>query len=191
VASGRLPPHQSVIVVGTQTYELDGALSSAVRPGPWHQQGAVDRYTLYVRTQAPASVHAVTQDHDPAPAVTVLAQSDNTESIRVHATAPVVVVRNVAWDGGWRATVSSNGGPEVTVPVDKRGLVQQVALPAGTDVVRFSYQPRHWLVASVLSEGAALLLLLLVIDIALRRWSDRWGSRRLGRRVFSRKGGPT
>jgi hypothetical protein len=191
VVSGRLPPHQSVIVVGTQTYELDGALSSAVRPGPWHQQGAVDRYTLYVRTQAPASVHAVTQDHDPAPAVTVLAQSDNTESIRVHATAPVVVVRNVAWDGGWRATVSSNGGPEVTVPVDKRGLVQQVALPAGTDVVRFSYQPRHWLVASVLSEGAALLLLLLVIDIALRRWSDRWGSRRLGRRVFSRKGGPT
>jgi hypothetical protein len=191
VVSGHLPSHQSVIVVGAQTYELDGALSSAVQPGPWHQQGSVDRYTLYVRTRGPASVYAVTQDHETAPAVTVLAQNDNTESLAVHAKAPIVVVRNVAWDGGWRASVSSNGGPEVTVPVDKRGLVQQVALPAGTDVVRFSYQPRHWLVASVLSEGAALLLLLLLIDIALRRWSSRWSRRRLELRVFSRRGGPT
>ena len=173
VVSGRLPPHQAVIVVGTQTYELDGALSSAVQPGPWRQQGSVDRYTLYVRS-AGSGVrlcgHAGTTTRPPRSRCSRRATTPR--PFAVHATAPVVVVRNVAWDGGWRASVSSNGGPEVTVPVDKRGLVQQVALPAGTDVVRFSYQPRHWLVASVLSEGAALLLLLLLVDIALRRWSS-------------------
>ncbi len=164
VISGRLPPHQADVVVGKRTYELDGALSSAVRPGPWRQLGVVDRYTLFVRTHAPASVYALASGHDAPPVVDVLTQSDNAASVRVRSRGPVVVVRDVAWDGGWRASVSSNGGPPVTVPVVKRGLVQQVALPAGSDVVRFSYQPRHWLVASLLSEGAALLLLLLLVD---------------------------
>ncbi len=182
VVSGRLPPHQSDILVGQTTYELDGALSYAVQPGPWRQQGSIDDYTLYVRTKAASPVYAVGRENDPAPHVEVLAQGDNSESIRVRADAPVVVVRDVAWDGGWQASSSSNGGPEVTVPVEKRDLVQEVKLPPGNDVVRFSYQPRHWLVASVLSEGATLLLLLLLVDIGLRR-SDRWGHwRRLRRR---------
>ena len=111
----------------------------------------------------------------------VLAQSDNAESVRVRARTPVLLVRDVAWDGGWQASVSSNGGPAETVPVVKHGLVQQVALPAGTDVVTFSYQPRHWLVARVLSEGAALLLLLLLVECVLRR-STRRGRWRRGLR---------
>jgi hypothetical protein len=173
VVSGRLPPHQSDILVGRTTYELDGALSRAVQPGPWRQQGSIHEYTLFVRTKAPTPVYAVGRDNDPAPHVEVLAQGDNSESIRVHARAPVAVVRDVAWDGGWQATSSSNGGPEVTVPVEKHGLVQEVKLPSGNDVVRFSYQPRHWLVATVLSEGATLFLLLLLVDIGLRRSDGR------------------
>jgi hypothetical protein len=114
----------------------------------------------------------------PAPRVEVLAQSDNAESVRVRARAPVRVVRDVAWDGGWQASISSNGGPAETVPVVKHGLVQQVAVPAGSDIVTFSYQPRHWLVASVLSEGAALLLLLLLVECVLRRSSRRGRWRR-------------
>ena len=191
VVSGRLPPQQADIVVGTKTYELDGALSAAVRPGPWHEQGSVDHYTLFVRAQGPTPVYAVARDDATRPAIEVLDRSDNAESIRVRTDAPVVIVRDVAWDGGWRASISTDGGPRVTVPVGKRGLVQQVAVPAGSDVVTFSYQPRHWLVASVLSEGAALLLLLLLVDIALRRWSSRWGRFGLRRRPFSRRGGPT
>ncbi len=190
VISGRLPAHQSVILVGKRTYELDGALSDAVQPGPWHQQGSVDQYTLYVRTKPPTSVYAVARDHHTAPVIKVLARSDNAEAIRVRTRAPIVIVRDVAWDAGWRASISTKGGPDVSVPVGRRGLVQQVAVPAGTDVVRFSYQPRHWLVASVLSEGAALLLLLLLVDIALRRWSSRWGRWGLQLRRFSRRGGP-
>ena len=80
------------------------------------------------------------------PAIDVLAQSDNAETIRVRTASPVVVVRDVAWDGGWRASVSSDGGPQVTVPVDKRGLVQQVSLPSGTDssASRISHAIGSW-----------------------------------------------
>ena len=190
VVSGRLPPHQADIVVGKKTYELDGALSGAVQPGAWRQQGSVDRYTLFVRTHAPSTVYAVARGQEAPPAIDVLAQSDNAESIRVRTASPVVVVRDVAWDGGWRASVSSDGGPQVTVPVDKRGLVQQVSLPSGTDIVRFSYQPRHWLVASAFSLGAAALLLVLLLDVALSRWSSRWRRSGLALRPFSRRGGP-
>jgi hypothetical protein len=165
-------------VIGQKAYELDGALSSAVQPGPWRQQGSVDRYTLYVSTRAPTPVYAVARRDAPAPRVEVLAQSDNAESIRVRARAPVLVVRDVAWDAGWQASISSNGGPAETVPVVRHGLVQQVAVPAGRDVVTFSYQPRHWLVASVLSEGAALLLVLLLVEYVLRRSSRRGRWRR-------------
>ena len=56
--------------------------------------------------------------------------------------------------------------------------MQQVRLPAGADVVTFSYRPPHWLVASVLSEGSSLLLVVLgglAVVTSLRR-------RRRGRR---------
>jgi hypothetical protein len=169
VISGQLPPFQAAVRVGSASYELDGSLSSAVRPGPWRQQGTVDGYTLYVRTAPPTPVYVQAHGMRTTRPVQVLAQSDNAESIRVRTRAPAVVVRDVAWDGGWRASVSSNGGPTHTAPVEHHGAVQQVKLPAGTDVVTFSYQPRYWAVASAVSEGATLLLVLLLADIVLRR----------------------
>jgi hypothetical protein len=186
VVSGRLPRHQSDVVVGHEAYELDGALSSAVQPGPWRQQGSVDRYTLYVSTRVPTPVYTVARRDAPAPRVDVLAQSDNAESVRLRARTPVLLVRDVAWDGGWQASISSNGGPAETVPVGQRGLVQQVPVPAGSDVVTFSYQPRHWLVASVLSEGASLFLLLLLAECVLRA-SSRRGRHRRGPRSPGRE----
>jgi hypothetical protein len=173
VVSGRLPPHQAVVFVGHGVYELDGSLSSAVRPGAWRQQGSIDEYSLFVRTQAPTPVYAITGTGRPAPPVKVLSTSSNAESIRIHATRSIVVVRDVAWDGGWHAAVSTNGGPSQTVAVDRRGLVQQIRLPAGTDVVSFSYRPLHWLVASTLSEGSSLLLLILLVEVLLRRRGRR------------------
>jgi hypothetical protein len=103
----------------------------------------------------------------------VLSNGDNDESIRVRTAKPIVVVRDVAWDGGWHASVSVNGGTPRPVSVGRHGLVQQIRLPGGTDVVTFTYQPRHWPVASVLSEGSTVLLVLLGVD-ALRRRSRRW-----------------
>jgi hypothetical protein len=172
VESGRLPAHQADITVGAGLYELDGALSDAVRPGPWRQAGSADHFTLYVRTRPPTPLHVVAPGH-PAPSIDVLSNRANGEIIRVRSSRPVVLVRDVAWDGGWHASVTTGGGPSLPLSVDRRGLVQQVRLPAGTDVVTFRYRPPHWLVASAITEGSTLLLAILLVDTVLRRRGRR------------------
>ena len=100
----------------------------------------------------------------------------------------------MAWDSGWSATVSVNGGEAHSIPVNDFDLVQQVHIPAGNDVVTFHYRPRHLLLASVLSLGAvALLLVLLVVWLVRpaaaveprtrRARSPRWRSEGVPERV--------
>jgi hypothetical protein len=60
--------------------------------------------------------------------------------------------------------------------------VEQVQLPAGADLVTFSYRPPHWLVASTLSEGSSLFLFVLA-GVMLFRWRRR-------RRAGARQSGP-
>jgi hypothetical protein len=173
VVSGHLPAHQVAITVGKMSYEVDGSLSDAVRPGGWREQGAIDDYALFVRTKAPNPAYAIAPVGQPAPPVTVVSNGANAESIRLRTSAPVVVVRDVAWDVGWHATDSANGGTPQSVRVERHGLVQQVRLPAGSDVVVFTYRPPHWLVASVLSAGSTALLLVLLALVVLRRTRRR------------------
>jgi hypothetical protein len=156
-----LPPHQAVLEINHQTYELDGSLSGALRPGPWRQVGAKDGYSLFVRTHRPTPVYAVAQAGRTAPAVEVRTSGANAASIRLHASAPVAVVRDVAWDGGWQAWVSVNGGPARQISVAHHGLVQQVTVPAGRDVVTFRYRPPHLVLAAGLSLGAVVVLVAL------------------------------
>jgi hypothetical protein len=175
VVSGRLPPHQAVVWVARRPYELDGSLSLAIQPGLWRQQGSVEDLTLFVRTRPPMTLHALGATPGPAPTFEILADSANTETVRVRTAGPITVVRQVAWDSGWHASVSADGGPAVSVPVGRHGLVQQVRVPAGTDVVRFGYSPHHWLVASLLSEGSSLFLAVLLVGTLIR-----WRRRRRG-----------
>jgi hypothetical protein len=176
VEAGRLPAHQAAIAVQGAAYELDGSLSSAVVPSRWRPRGSADGFSLFVRRAPLSPLHAVSKGRK-APPVAVLSNAANAETVRVHARASTVLVRDVAWDGGWHASVTTDGGPSRPLPVDRRGLVQQVRLPAGTDVVTFKYRPPHWLVASAITEGAALLLVLLAVDIAIRRWRRGAGRR--------------
>jgi hypothetical protein len=181
VVSGRLPPHQVVVLIGGRAYELDGPLSGSVRPGAWRQQGSIDDYTLFVRTQPPTPLHAAAGTGGPAPRIEVLSSTANAESIRVRTSTRMVLVRDVGWDRGWHASISEDGGPSSAVAVTQHGLVQQVRLPAGTDVVTFKYSPPHWLVASALTEGSALLLIILLVDTVLRRRGNRGITGRRGR----------
>ena len=151
VISGSLPPHQATIRVGTRTYELDGSLSDAVRPGPWRPAGSSGGYSLFVRAAPPHPVYAVGRAGSPTPRISVVSDTANAETVRVRAASPAVVVRDVAWDAGWHASVAVNGGPAEPLAVAPHGLTEQVRLPAGTDLVTFSYRPPHWLVASSLS----------------------------------------
>jgi hypothetical protein len=168
VVSGQVPDHQAVVTVAQRPYELDGALSGAVRPGVWHQQGILDGNVLFVRNRPPTPIYALTSGGSAAPPVTVLATSPNTEKIRVDAASALTVVRQVAWDDDWTASVSVHGGPARAAPMSAYGLVQQVRLPAGDDVVTFRYRPAHFVVAGVLSLGATLLLVVLFIVSVVR-----------------------
>jgi hypothetical protein len=125
VMSGRLPAHQATIAVGPRTYELDGSLSDAVRPGPWRAQGSVDGHSLFVRTEAPHPIYAVGAAGRPPPHVSVLSDGANAETVSVRTASPIVVVRDVAWDAGWHATVTVNGGPIRSLRVAPRGLMEQ------------------------------------------------------------------
>ena len=71
------------------------------------------------------------------------------------------MIRSVAWDPGWSATVSVNGGNAQKITVNDFDLVQKVHIPAGDDVVSFHYRPPHLVLASVLSLGSIVLLLAL------------------------------
>jgi uncharacterized membrane protein YfhO len=105
----------------------------------------------------------ITKGSQATPRIDVLSVNANVETIRLLASAPLVLVRSVAWDNGWKASVSVNGGGSKPAPMSAYGLVQQVHLPAGSDVVTFRYRPAHFVVAGILSMGAVLFLVVLAV----------------------------
>jgi hypothetical protein len=169
---GALPAHQAVIAVGERSYELDGSLSSAVVPGPWHQAGSAQGYVVYTFTRVPTPVTAATENGRPLP-VKVLSSTAKSEKISVDAPAPSTVIRSVAWDSGWEATISVDGGAPRAVTVHSFDLVQRVQVPAGHVIVTFHYRPPHLTIASVLSIGSVVVLLVLLAGwLFVRRRRD-------------------
>jgi hypothetical protein len=166
---GSLPAHQAVVSVGGQSYELAGSLSSTVVPGPWHQAGTAQGYVVYTFAKPPTPITASTQSGRSLP-VRVLSSTTKSEQISVDAPLPSSVIRSVAWDSGWQANISVNGGASRTVTVHSFDLVQKVDIPAGHVVVTFHYRPPHLTVATVLSIGAiGVLLALLAVWVVVRR----------------------
>ncbi len=164
-----MPAQQAVIAVGDHSYEIAGSLSSAVVPGPWSQAGTAQGYVVYTFAKPPTPITASTAAGRPLP-VKVLASTTKSEEISVDAPAGASVIRSVAWDSGWQADISVNGGSPHAVTVHSFDLVQRVYIPAGHVVVSFHYRPPHLTVASVLSIGAlGLLLALLVGWVVVRR----------------------
>jgi hypothetical protein len=78
---------------------------------------------------------------------------------RVTARHPTLLIRSEAYVSGWHAQVARPGRPTVDLPVRRHGLVQAVALPAGTSTVTFLYRPRGLDLGLV---GSAVGLLALV-----------------------------
>jgi hypothetical protein len=165
---GSLPAQRAVITAGGRPYELGGSLSSALVPGPWRQAGFSQGYAVFTLRAPPVPISASTTTGRPL-RVEVVSSATKSEEIRVNAPTATTVIRSVAWDSGWSATVSVNGGRAENLPVGSFDLVQRVRIPAGNDLVTFSYRPPHFLVASVLSLGASALLVVLLIVWLVRR----------------------
>lgn len=166
---GSVPAHQAVIAVEGHSYELDGSLSSTVVPGPWHQAGTSLGYVVYTSAKPPIPISATTADGRPLP-VKVLSSTTKSEQVSLDAPVSSSVIRSVAWDSGWRATISVNGESPRAVTVHSFDLVQRVDVPPGRVVVTFHYRPPHLTAASVLSIGAvAVLLVLLAAWLVVRR----------------------
>jgi hypothetical protein len=158
VLAGSVPAQRAVVSVAGHPYELAGSLSSALVPGPWQLAGFSQGYAVFTLRKPADPIAASTANGRRLP-VQVVSSTTKSEQIRLHAPAPSMVIRSVAWDSGWSATVSVNGGKAQKIALNDFDLVQQVHIPAGNDLVTFHYQPRHLLLASALSLGAIAFLL--------------------------------
>ena len=165
---GSLPAQRAVITAGGRPYELGGSLSSVLVPGQWQQAGFSEGYAVFTLGTPPAPISASTTAGRPL-RIVVVSSSTKSEEIRVDAPSASTLVRSVAWDSGWSATVSVNGERAENIPVGSFDLVQRVRIPAGNDLVTFHYRPPHFLVASALSLGASALLVALLIAWLVRR----------------------
>jgi hypothetical protein len=134
--------------------------------------GTSQGFALFTSAKAPVPISATTTGGRPVP-VKVIVNNTKSEVVRVDAPGPTTILRSVAWDQGWRGSVSVNGAPSRHVPVDSYNLVQRVRIPAGHDVVTFRYRPPHLVLASVLSLGAVGLLLALLGGWLVVRWRRR------------------
>jgi hypothetical protein len=165
---GALPSQRVAITVAGHAYELGGSLSSALVPGPWQVAGFSQGYAVFTLRRPPTPITATTASGRQLP-VHVLSSTTKSEEISVDAPGPTTMVRSVAFDSGWMATVSVNGGSGQRVAVHSFDLVQQVHVPAGHDTVTFHYRPPHLTVASILSVGAVAFLLVLLVVSLVRR----------------------
>lgn len=151
-----------VDTAGQGVYRLDSGLRDVVSAPRWRWVGTIADFGVFA--EAPSGAAFV----EPAAAGTARVISDSpwgTERIAVRAARAATLVRDVAYAPGWQAVVAPVDGPAHVrpVPVARHGLVQALAVPAGTEVVTFSYDPprlRQGLVASDLGVVVCLLLVI-------------------------------
>jgi hypothetical protein len=170
-----LGPLTVSVAAGTRFYLVDGALADTLLPGAWLDVGSSGGFSVF-RSAGPAP--RVVWLDGAAGAVAVTASSVSTLTAAVHAGAAGRLVVGTAFDPGWRATVTT-AGSAASVEVERDGLVQSVAVPAGASTVTLSYS------APGLRTGAAIsavtlatgLVLLVVLGVWRRRRSQAAPSR--------------
>ena len=82
--AGTLPSQRAVVDVAGQPYELGGALSSAVVPGPWQQAGTSQGFAVFTLQKPPVPISATTAGGRHLH-VEVLSSTTKSEEIRVAA----------------------------------------------------------------------------------------------------------
>ena len=151
-------------------FELDGSLSSALAAGcsgrtKGSRRGLV---TLFVRTSTHAGVHGARVGGQDT--VTVNLGVGAMTNVETHPAAGRSAVHGRGARRGLGPRLAGDGPGQRGTDQDwsygaAHGLVQQVRVPAGDDVVTFRYRPPHLVLAAVLSLGGALVLLIVLLAV--------------------------
>jgi len=166
----------SLTTKGGATVRLDTALQVALDRPAWRLVGVHGTLTLFRAVHVARPVWLVGAARGDA-ARLVAANEDGTATVVVTARAPVRLVRAEAWLPGWGATLHGRAGGARAVAVVPDGLVQSVAVPAGTWRVEFAYHAPHLRLGAVVS-GAALLAVLVALAVLAVLERRRRGARR-------------
>ena len=152
--------------IGRAPFLTGGPLAAAVGAGGWTEVAGVAGFSVLVN-EAAAPPYRITS----AGAVVRVLSSDpftGSASVKVSTPTAATLVRNVADVPGWRASVRG-GGRVSSVAVRRDGLVQSVALPAGTSTVTFFYVAPGWTAAQALALAGGLASAALLLAPAVGR----------------------
>jgi hypothetical protein len=168
-----LGPLSVSVAAGSRAYLVNGALADTLLPGAWLDVGSADGFSVF-RSSGPAP--RVAWLDGAAGAVAVTARSVSTLTVAVHAGAAGRLVVGTAYDSGWHATVTAAGTSAATT-VERDGLVQSVAVPAGASTVTLSYSAPGLPVGAAISAATLLVVFGLVIGLQVSRRRRSRGGR--------------
>ncbi len=162
---------------GQGTYRVDGALRDAVAPGRWHFVRTIGPFCVF----SEAAVGRAWVDGAAGARARIVSDTPwGDETIRVTTSRAATLVRSEQFATGWQATVTAvsrpgatgrtgtgRTGPGRAARVQPAGLLQAVAVPAGTSLVHFTYRP-HRVLEGMAVSGAGVVSL-----VVLGRWPGR------------------
>jgi hypothetical protein len=149
---------------------LDGVLQDIVQPPHWRFSGMIGEYAVFRNTRAKGPFWLAPDDgRSPAGATARLLFSSETgaQSYSVRSPVPVDLVRSVAFEPGWTATIDGSGARHV--PVQRDGAIQSVRVPPGDHTVTFAYRPATALAGIALSAAAVFAGAVVACAAALTR----------------------
>jgi hypothetical protein len=152
----------------------DPQLEAALRPPHWQEIESYGDLRLFVNTQPRAHLWvlpAVGSESIAAKVSVERLEDDGAELDRVSTPGPATLVRSVAFAEGWTALLRGDDGVQVRRPALRHGILQEVALPAGTTTIEWSYDPPGvgWGVALSLLAAGGLVAGLLALFALTRR----------------------
>jgi uncharacterized membrane protein YfhO len=99
----------------------------------------------------------------------VVATSTNETTIESTTTSPALLVWSTSWDPGWTAEIVQSHSDK-PIAVKRLGLLQGVEVPAGSTLIRFSYEPVGFHLGLTLSSATFVVLIVAcVMALLLRR----------------------
>jgi len=156
-----------VRTAGQGTYRVDGSLRDSVSPARWRFAGMIGLFCIFTEPSAEGRAWVPGGAKGSVRVVSSTPWGD--ETIRVTTPRPTTLVRSEQFATGWQATVMTRARPAAAgrryaAPVRRYGLIQSVAVPAGTTLVHFTYRPHRGL------EGFAASALGFIVLVALVAW---------------------